>query len=258
MIAADDFFLDFLETALAPDEIITEVRVPKTGGAGWAFEKFNRRAQDWAIVGVAAVGGDDPGVALVNMGSTPVRAAAVEAALRTGASPADAAAHRRRGHRSAVRPQRVARVPPPPGAGARGSRARDRRRERPMTATTFGAGSLVGVPVRRVEDPTLLRGEGTYIDNLAVPGVLHLAFVRSPMAHAEIRSIDTSDARAMPGVVAVYSADDLDFPDHTGMMQLHPAAVRHALARDRCASSATPWWSWSRRPRRRRSTRPRP
>ena len=65
-----------------------------------------------------------------------------------------------------------------------------------MTATTFGAGSLVGVPVRRVEDPTLLRGEGTYIDNLAVPGALHLAFVRSPMAHAEIRSIDTSDARA--------------------------------------------------------------
>ena len=100
-----------------------------------------------------------------------------------------------------------------------------------MTAATFGAGSLVGVPVRRVEDPTLLRGEGTYIDNLAVPGALHLAFVRSPMAHAEIRSIDTSDARAMPGVVAVYSADDLDFPDHTGMMQLHPAAVRHALAR---------------------------
>jgi carbon-monoxide dehydrogenase medium subunit len=92
VIDADDFFLDFLETALAPDEIITEVRVPKADGAGWAFEKFNRRAQDWAIVGVAAVGGDAPGVALVNMGSTPVRAAAVEAALRTGASPADAAA----------------------------------------------------------------------------------------------------------------------------------------------------------------------
>jgi carbon-monoxide dehydrogenase medium subunit len=93
VIAADDFFRGFLETALAPDEIITEVRVPKTNGAGWAFEKFNRRAQDWAIVGVAAVGGDEPGVALVNMGDRPVRAGAVEAALRDGGSVADAAAH---------------------------------------------------------------------------------------------------------------------------------------------------------------------
>ncbi len=101
-----------------------------------------------------------------------------------------------------------------------------------MTTTTFGAGSLVGVPVRRVEDPTLLRGEGTYIDNLPIAGVLHLAFVRSPIAHAEIRSIDTNDARAMPGVVAVYTADDLDFPDHTGMMQLHPGD-RAARARAR-------------------------
>jgi aerobic carbon-monoxide dehydrogenase medium subunit len=92
VIAADDFFQDFLETALEPDELITEVRLPKTDGAGWAFEKFNRRAQDWAIVGVAAVGGATPGVALVNMGSTPVRAEGVEAALRDGASPADAAA----------------------------------------------------------------------------------------------------------------------------------------------------------------------
>jgi carbon-monoxide dehydrogenase medium subunit len=92
VIAADDFFRGFLETALAPDEIITEVRVRKTTGAGWAFEKFNRRAQDWAIVGVAAVAGDDPGVALVNMGDTPVRARAVEVTLRDGASAADAAA----------------------------------------------------------------------------------------------------------------------------------------------------------------------
>ena len=91
-IAADDFFRGFLESALAPDEIITEVRVPKTGDVGWAFEKFNKRAQDWAIVGVAAVGGAQPGVALVNMGATPIRATGVEAALRAGASPADAAA----------------------------------------------------------------------------------------------------------------------------------------------------------------------
>ncbi len=92
VIAADDFFRGFLETALTYDEIITEVRVPKTGGAGWAFEKFNRRAQDWAIVGVAAVGGDTPGVALVHMGDRPLRADAVEGALRRGASTTDAAA----------------------------------------------------------------------------------------------------------------------------------------------------------------------
>jgi carbon-monoxide dehydrogenase medium subunit len=90
-IAAGDFFEGFLETALAPDEVLTEVRVRKTNGDGWAFEKFNRRAQDWAIVGVAAVTGDDPGVALVNMGSTPVRATTVEERLRGGAAPSDAA-----------------------------------------------------------------------------------------------------------------------------------------------------------------------
>lgn len=89
-IPADDFFVGFLETALAPDEMLTEIRVPTTDGAGWSYQKFNRRAQDWAIVGVAAVSGR--GVALVNMASTTVRAGAVEAALASGASPADAAA----------------------------------------------------------------------------------------------------------------------------------------------------------------------
>jgi carbon-monoxide dehydrogenase medium subunit len=92
-IAATDFFEGFLETALAPDELLTEIRVPKTGGAGWSFQKFNRRAQDWAIVGVAAVHGNGTtGVGLVNMGSTPVRATATEQALGSGASAADAAA----------------------------------------------------------------------------------------------------------------------------------------------------------------------
>ena len=92
-IAATDFFRGFLETALAPDELLTEIRVPKLSG-GWSYQKFNRRAQDWAIVGVAAakVNGSTS-VALVNMGSTPVRASAVEAALGSGASAADAAAH---------------------------------------------------------------------------------------------------------------------------------------------------------------------
>ena len=92
-IAASDFFLGFLETALAPDEVLIEIRLPKMQGAGWSFQKFNRRAQDWAIVGVAAVGaGAGGGIALVNMASTPVRATAAERAVAGGASPSDAAA----------------------------------------------------------------------------------------------------------------------------------------------------------------------
>ncbi len=92
-IAASEFFLGFLETALAPDEVLIEIRVPKMQGAGWSFQKFNRRAQDWAIVGVAAVGTQaGGGIALVNMASTPVRATAAERAVAGGASPADAAA----------------------------------------------------------------------------------------------------------------------------------------------------------------------
>jgi carbon-monoxide dehydrogenase medium subunit len=92
-IAATEFFQGFLETALAPDELLTEIRVPKAAGAGWSFQKFNRRAQDWAIVGVAAIRNGTTGVALVNMGSTPVRARAVEEALAAGASAAEAAQH---------------------------------------------------------------------------------------------------------------------------------------------------------------------
>jgi carbon-monoxide dehydrogenase medium subunit len=92
-IHAGDCFTGFLETALAPDELLTEIRVPKTGPDGFAYEKFNRRAQDWAIVGSLAVRvGDATRVALVNMGPVPLRARAVEAALAAGASPADAAA----------------------------------------------------------------------------------------------------------------------------------------------------------------------
>ena len=89
-IAAADFFRDLFETALAPGELLTEIRVPKPASSGWSFQKFSKRGIDWAIVGVA-VQGDS--VALVNMGATPLRAAAVEQALGEGASPKDAAAH---------------------------------------------------------------------------------------------------------------------------------------------------------------------
>ncbi|HVM63712.1 MAG TPA: molybdopterin cofactor-binding domain-containing protein [Acidimicrobiales bacterium] len=68
---------------------------------------------------------------------------------------------------------------------------------------------VVGTPRQRREDPTLLTGEGKFTDDLVVPGALHLAIVRSPYAHARITSVDTSAARALPGIVAVYSGDDL-------------------------------------------------
>ncbi|MEO6124794.1 MAG: xanthine dehydrogenase family protein subunit M [Ilumatobacteraceae bacterium] len=91
-IAAKDFYLGFLESALQPDEIITEIQVPKMNGAGWNFQKFNRRAQDWAIVGVAAWRNETTaGIGLVNMGSTPILATQVANALATGASIEDAA-----------------------------------------------------------------------------------------------------------------------------------------------------------------------
>jgi carbon-monoxide dehydrogenase medium subunit len=91
-IAAEDFFTGFLETALAPGEVLTEIRVPRVPGAGWSFQKFHRRAQDWAIVGVAALRARQARIALVHMGPTPLRARAAEAALAGGASAAEAAA----------------------------------------------------------------------------------------------------------------------------------------------------------------------
>ena len=91
-IPADAFFTSLFETALAPNEVLTEIRVPKAT-AGWSYLKFQRRAQDWAVVGVAAVrsnGGVHVG--LTNMGLTPMRAAGVEAAVAAGSDPAAAAA----------------------------------------------------------------------------------------------------------------------------------------------------------------------
>ena len=92
-VAAKDFFKDYLMSDLGPDEILTELHVPKlAAGTGWAYKKFNRRAQDWAVVGVAAVVERSNGsigsarLGLTNMGSTPLRASAAESAL-SGADP---------------------------------------------------------------------------------------------------------------------------------------------------------------------------
>jgi aerobic carbon-monoxide dehydrogenase medium subunit len=87
-VAAADFFQDYLQTDLAPDEVLTEIRVPRLGpNTGWSYKKFNRRAQDWAVVGIAAVVERSDGnisaarIGLTNMGSTPLRASAAESAL---------------------------------------------------------------------------------------------------------------------------------------------------------------------------------
>ena len=95
-VSAADFFVDFFTTAVGPDEVLVAVRVPKTDGWGAHYEKFNRTAQAWAIVGVAALvkvdGGiiTDARVALTNMGPKPIRATSVEAALKGQPATADA------------------------------------------------------------------------------------------------------------------------------------------------------------------------
>ena len=97
-IAAAEMFQDYLTTALSDTEVITDVRVPALSGYGWGYEKFNRRAEDWAMVAVCALvkvdGGtiSDVRVGLTNMGSTPLRATAVEDALRGQSASAEAIA----------------------------------------------------------------------------------------------------------------------------------------------------------------------
>jgi aerobic carbon-monoxide dehydrogenase medium subunit len=87
-IAAADLFQDYLTTALAHDEVITEVRVPALDGYGFGYQKFTRRAEDWAMVGVCALvkasdgSCEDVRIGLTHMGSTPLRASAAEEALR--------------------------------------------------------------------------------------------------------------------------------------------------------------------------------
>ncbi len=94
------------------------------------------------------------------------------------------------------------------------------------------SGSILGNPVLRTEDPRILRGEAGYFDDLEVEGLLHVAFVRSTMAHARIESVDTSEAVTMPGVVAVYTADDLGLEPGQGFAMVPAALSRPPLARD--------------------------
>jgi aerobic carbon-monoxide dehydrogenase large subunit len=94
-------------------------------------------------------------------------------------------------------------------------------------------GSLLGNNVRRVEDPALLQGRGTFVDNLQSPGALWLAFVRSPYAHAQLVSVDVDDARKAAGVVAVLTSKDIDLPKTSTFFALNDACERPPLATEK-------------------------
>lgn len=76
--------------------------------------------------------------------------------------------------------------------------------------TEHRANGLIGASIRRVEDPILVTGKGCYVDDIQLPGLLHMAILRSPYPHAKIISIDTGAAKAARGVVAVVTGDDID------------------------------------------------
>jgi len=103
-----------------------------------------------------------------------------------------------------------------------------RRREAPSDEMRW-----IGKSMKRVEDPRLLTGKGKYLDDISVPGMAHVAILRSPYAHARIKSIDTSQAEKLPGVIAVVTGKT--FAETTGptVTFSSPAVTQHAIAVDK-------------------------
>src|SRR5437879_4562737 len=100
--------------------------------------------------------------------------------------------------------------------------------------TPFLHARWYGTPIKRREDPKLITGNGIFIDDINPSGLVYMSFVRSPYAHARITHFDVADAQAMPGVVAVVTADDAEqfappFPPNPGYKQ----PPRFVLARGR-------------------------
>jgi len=98
---------------------------------------------------------------------------------------------------------------------------------------TLTPGSILGHAVRRREDPRLVTGTGHYVDDMQPEGCLHIAFVRSTLAHARIRSLDVEAAAAAPGVVAVLTGADLGLPDRVGFPMVAATLARAPLATER-------------------------
>src|SRR5262249_4207884 len=97
------------------------------------------------------------------------------------------------------------------------------------------SGSILGNAVQRLEDPTLLTGSGKYVDDLVEPNMAHVAFVRSPIAHANVTSVDVSAATSMPGVIAVYHAggEDLGLPSLQGFAMMPDTLNRPVFASEK-------------------------
>ncbi|HXZ07587.1 MAG TPA: xanthine dehydrogenase family protein molybdopterin-binding subunit, partial [Paraburkholderia sp.] len=120
----------------------------------------------------------------------------------------------------------VAIDPPAAAASVVEAEATPAQRQRPQRHT--------GRPMERLEDPAILTGRGRYGDDIAVkPGTLHAAVLRSPHAHAELRSIDTSAAQKLPGVRAVLTRDDLPAWSRPFVVGVKSPMEQWALAMDR-------------------------
>src|SRR5919108_2388798 len=109
--------------------------------------------------------------------------------------------------------------------------------------TEHTPGGLIGRSVRRVEDPVLITGKGCYVDDIQLPGMLHMAFLRSPYPHAKIISVDPSAAKTMAGVVAVVTGDQLSEQLHIPAIPIVPGMKippHPLLARDAVHAAGTP------------------
>jgi aerobic carbon-monoxide dehydrogenase large subunit len=99
--------------------------------------------------------------------------------------------------------------------------------------TVIRPGSILGTRVRRVEDPELVTGQARFLADLDLPDALHALFVRSDVAHGRLIGVDTAAAAAMPGVVAVWTAEDVELAPHHGLAAVHDDFARPPLAVDR-------------------------
>ena len=108
--------------------------------------------------------------------------------------------------------------------------------ETPAGSSRAMSTHLVGQRIKRLEDPDLLSGRGQFVDDLKIPGLLHAAFLRSPVGHARIRGIDKADTMTMPGVHAVWTAAELpeNMHDRRMLLQVPNPAIRHPFTQDSC------------------------